>query len=86
MSCCPGKKKKSLAENVLVTIQKGQRIATGFVFAAGGINEELGKQRTKVCRNCVNYDNGRCKECGCFIDLKTRVPQEECPIGRWKKQ
>ena len=43
------------------------------------------KHRLDICRSCPRYFNptGTCKECGCFMTLKTRLKSAECPIGKW---
>lgn len=40
-------------------------------------------RRFAICKMCVNYNKGRCKECGCFIRLKTKLTFSECPINKW---
>lgn len=56
------------------------RIATGFAYMAAGINEELSKQRLKICYNCPRLMGGMvCAICGCAVDAKTRLPEEVCP-------
>ena len=27
----------------------------------------------------------RCSECGCFIDVKARLQNQNCPLGKWSK-
>jgi hypothetical protein len=27
----------------------------------------------------------QCKKCGCFMEAKTKLPNAECPIGKWDK-
>jgi hypothetical protein len=68
------------------TVKNGQRIATGFAYLAAGINQELSEKRVKICYNCPHLRQGiSCNLCGCFIDAKTRLPNERCPdkIPRW---
>lgn len=71
MSCCPRTK-------------KAVRIVRGAVNAAVGANEEMSKERLLICKNCVHLRRGpQCYICGCFLDLKTRVPEETCPLNKW---
>ena len=46
---------------------------------------QKGRQRMEVCRSCDRLDNITkiCKECGCFMPVKTKLPNEACPIGKW---
>tara|TARA_Y100000310_G_scaffold319167_1_gene374112 strand:+ start:733 stop:1131 length:399 start_codon:yes stop_codon:yes gene_type:complete len=58
---------------------------------------ENAQQRWDFCKNCKHllYDeanpdtgkkDGRCTECGCFMNIKVHFENSECPIGRWKKE
>ena len=41
-------------------------------------------QRMAICRKCPSMTRDkRCVHCGCFLKLKTRVPTEKCPTGKW---
>jgi hypothetical protein len=71
--CCTGVKK---------TVKTVTKIATGYAYLAMGINEELSKERLKICRNCINFESPACKICGCDMAAKTRLPNEECPDKR----
>jgi hypothetical protein len=41
--------------------------------------------RIKKCQECENLLRltRNCKICGCFVDLKVKVKNSECPIGKW---
>lgn len=54
------------------------------------VSENIRNLRLATCRNCVLADGkkgllptGNCRECGCFVTLKTEYAEEECPIGKW---
>ena len=48
------------------------------------VPDEVAAERKHICRKCAfNRGIGTCKKCGCFIALKTLMPQESCPIGKW---
>ena len=72
MTCC-GKKIKN--------------IVTGWTNLARRKTNDLIKARLKACRNCgSNRWKGMrmwCKECGCYIPAKVRVPDEKCKLGKW---
>jgi hypothetical protein len=73
--CCPG---------ISQTVKNGQRIAKGFAYLAGGINQELSDKRIKICNNCPRLRGGiSCSICGCIVEAKTRLPEESCPEQRW---
>lgn len=73
--CCPG----------AYTAYNGvKNVVKGFAYLIGGINEELGAERLKICHNCPKLSGGvACTVCGCEVHAKTRVPNESCPIGKW---
>ena len=41
--------------------------------------------RLNICSTCEHFQAGacRCRLCGCFMQLKARIPQAKCPDGRW---
>jgi tetratricopeptide (TPR) repeat protein len=44
---------------------------------------ETRRRRLQTCAACPHHTGLRCKVCGCFTDIKSRLPHEECPIGKW---
>lgn len=36
-------------------------------------------------RTCFDPYLRQCKECSCFVDAKTRLATEKCPLGYWKR-
>lgn len=65
-------------------IRKIGRIITGFYLAITNQNSIISKARMRECIPCKYRKNFRCGECGCLLNLKTRVIDEECPKGIWK--
>ena len=60
------------------------------------VPQEIAEQRWEVCKGCpyLKYDetnpdtnkkDGRCTECGCFMNVKVHYATAECPIGKWKQ-
>jgi len=47
--------------------------------------EELKEQRISICRQCPEYISltTQCKKCGCIMEMKTRLENAVCPIGKW---
>lgn len=42
-------------------------------------------KRMEICLGCdhlIKLTN-QCKECGCFMNLKTKLKDAICPIGKW---
>lgn len=47
--------------------------------------EELATERLKLCKECPQMTklSRQCKLCGCFLDLKVKVLNAQCPMGKW---
>jgi tetratricopeptide (TPR) repeat protein len=41
------------------------------------------QRRLRTCAACPHYTGVRCRLCGCFTNVKARLAQEKCPIGKW---
>jgi len=40
--------------------------------------------RMNTCNTCENKTNeGTCKLCGCFLNIKNTWASEKCPAGKW---
>jgi tetratricopeptide (TPR) repeat protein len=44
---------------------------------------DLQQKRIATCRACEHHTGIRCRICGCFTNVKTRMAHEQCPIGKW---
>jgi hypothetical protein len=44
---------------------------------------DLQKRRMATCQSCEHHTGLRCRVCGCFTNVKTRMAHEQCPIGNW---
>jgi tetratricopeptide (TPR) repeat protein len=44
---------------------------------------EMQQKRLQTCAACEHFTGMRCKICGCFIQVKSRMLSEDCPIGKW---
>ena len=40
--------------------------------------------RIAMCEECGLTKLRRCPECGCFMDVKTRMMSARCPKGKWQ--
>jgi tetratricopeptide (TPR) repeat protein len=55
-------------------------------FLASGmktVSPEVQQKRLKTCATCEHHTGLRCRICGCFTNVKTKMPHEDCPIGKW---
>ena len=60
------------------------------------VQKEIAEERWEICKGCqyLKYDetnpdtnkkDGRCTECGCFMNVKVHYATAECPVGKWKQ-
>ena len=60
------------------------------------VPQEVAEERWEICKQCpkllydetnpdTNKKDGRCTECGCFMNVKCHYATAECPIGKWKQ-
>lgn len=49
------------------------------------LSEDERNQRFDICLNCefLFKPTNSCKKCGCFMSIKTYMPKQSCPIGKW---
>ena len=45
-------------------------------------------ERYKICKICDQFNNTlkTCQICHCFMPIKTKLPQAECPLKKWTAQ
>ena len=43
-------------------------------------------ERYNICKKCDRLGMMKlCKECGCLMPLKVKIPGADCPLGKWSK-
>lgn len=49
------------------------------------VSDVTSKERLAICADCPFYIKAttQCKLCGCFMKLKTKLPNAACPDHRW---
>lgn len=49
------------------------------------VAKEEAEARLDICRACprLTQNTQQCKECGCFMNLKTKLKLAECPLHKW---
>ena len=47
--------------------------------------KDIRKKRLDICNGCDRLfkPTRSCRECGCFMSLKTWLTDAECPLGKW---
>jgi hypothetical protein len=51
----------------------------------GRVETIVAEQRLAICQTCPNFikSTTQCKECGCIMKLKAKLPNASCPINKW---
>ena len=49
------------------------------------VSDQTQKSRIDICNLCERYNATLliCKECGCFVNMKTWLKEARCPLGKW---
>lgn len=47
--------------------------------------EEEASRRMSICEECPSLLKltNQCKECGCVMNLKTKLEKATCPLSKW---
>ncbi len=48
-------------------------------------SKELVEERLAICNECpwLNKRLMKCRQCGCFMKLKSTLQQASCPLDKW---
>jgi hypothetical protein len=51
------------------------------------VSENVSTYRYEICKSCefITSLSRQCKKCGCFMKIKTLLPDAFCPINKWGK-
>ena len=83
--------KKDKKENKTI-VQKSVSLARSAVrYGMNGfrnVSTEAREKRLDICKKCEFYDNENtsCKECGCYLMVKTSWASESCPLDKWGQE
>lgn len=49
------------------------------------VSPEIQKERYDICLGCdkLYKPTSSCRVCGCFMQLKTWMPEQRCPLNKW---
>lgn len=51
----------------------------------GRVQTEIADERFAICKACPKLlPTGNCKECGCFMSAKVKLPNAWCPLHKWE--
>ena len=91
---------EELVEKVKASYKRSERnfkMSTGILLykiqAAGHDVEDFvaqlqaeSEKRWEICETCPSLIRfNRCKECGCFMKIKTKLVNSSCPLDKWGK-
>lgn len=53
----------------------------------GRVTKLIQEERMETCKICPEFIKltTQCKKCGCIMNEKTKLPNAECPLGKWKQ-
>jgi hypothetical protein len=45
----------------------------------------VAEERYEICSSCPKLIKltGQCRECGCLMQHKVKLPHADCPLGKW---
>jgi hypothetical protein len=51
----------------------------------GRVTSDVLETRLSICKECPRFMNltKQCKECGCIMTAKAKLPNASCPLGKW---
>jgi hypothetical protein len=75
----PGSAPSMLRMAMSATKAMANFVGAGFKTASPQVQQK----RLQTCATCEHFTGMRCKICGCFVQVKSRMLSEDCPIGKW---
>ncbi len=68
--------------------QETPKVARPWDFFKKGIGRtplEIAKERYAICKSCPQFIpvTTQCKECGCIMKAKVKLPHASCPLDKW---
>lgn len=51
----------------------------------GRVESTIAKERYNICLSCPELIKltSQCKQCGCIMNQKVKLPNASCPLGKW---
>jgi tetratricopeptide (TPR) repeat protein len=83
-SAVAGATKPTSGPGLLRMAMSATKAMAGFVGSGfKTVPPETQRKRLQTCAACEHHTGVRCKICGCFTSVKSRLVHEDCPIGKW---
>jgi len=64
-------------------MKKIKHIFIGWYFMLTNQNNHIARRRLAICAGCEFRRRFLCGECGCVLNAKARLFEEECPKKKW---
>jgi hypothetical protein len=64
-------------------MKKIYRIFMGWYYLLTNQKNKVAKRRLSICVDCAHMKIGVCNLCGCVLQAKARIIEEECPANKW---
>jgi len=68
--------RRQMARNLGKTVK-------GFVNNPRFASPEEKQRRMEICKECEHFTGSRCRKCGCYLAMKTKIKSAQCPIKKW---
>ena len=66
-------------------MRKITSIVLGWWYWITNHNNAMAKERLEICAHCELRKGLICSECGCVLQAKARLEEEECPDPKGRK-
>lgn len=65
-----------------------KNIIKGWYYKFFNKNKKLATKRIAICKTCnsclhIDIIGDICNECGCVLEAKARVKEEQCKLNKW---
>lgn len=62
-----------------------QNVSSNVIPDSWLVSPEIKEKRWKICQDCNHLyrPTSNCKLCGCFMQIKTGLAGQKCPINKW---
>lgn len=78
-NCCDNQPNE---DAITVTELTAQELEQELTFYLN--KESRSAERMDICKTCPELGAlNRCSQCGCFMNIKTRIYSSQCPLGKW---
>lgn len=73
-----------MAEKIAARIE--QTAADALESINVKVKGHIQKERYDICLSCdkLYLPSKTCKVCGCFMNIKTWMPKQSCPLKKWE--